>query len=487
MKKISILTLFSALMFFTSCEKYLDVNTDPNNPQIVPIETIFPTAVASTAMVSGGFFVTIGSLWSQQFTQNNNSSQYRTIDSYNVTPSTTPFNQIYTESFTNGLKNLNHIIKEAEEANNWSVHLAATALFCYVVQNLVDVFDKIPYSEALQGTGNFSPKFDNGQDIYPDLIVRLNNALDKDFTLLTNTNLGDNDFIFGGSVEGWQKFVNTLKLRLYLRQSKANPSVANAGMLACLSSPIGFVTDAKMTVFTTAAGAMNPFFQTNISTNGLGIHNHRASNTMVNFLVDHGDPRLRFFYITGTNVATAIVGLDQGNFADVTTVGGGAASNGRWAATDPVYFFSAPQVLFMIAEAKELTGGDGKADYEAGVRAAFALAGTGFTTPFVLTAADAETFIASGGPYEYPATTTADKIEAIITQKWVAATMRTPIEAWLDHNRTGYPAFFTPSIASVLVPNTLLPKRFLFPQNEYNTNPNVPAQVPISTPVWWAQ
>jgi hypothetical protein len=481
MKKILILTLCSALMILTSCEKYLDVNENPNNPTSAPYATVFPSATASTVMVYGNFFVTIGSLWSQQFTQNNNSSQYMGLDSYDVTPSTTPFGNIWSESFLNGLKNFNYVATEAAKVEDWTVHLAATCMMAFITQNLVDAYDRIPYTEAILGGANLAPKYDNGADVYADLIVRLNNALDKDFSSSSNTNLRTSDFIFGGNAENWRKFANTLKLRLYLRQTKVNSSVANAGMLECLNSPIGFVTDATMGGFTTANGSMNPFFSTNIASTGLGVANHRASKTMVDYLTNNLDPRLKSFYITGTDPDAAVVGIAQGDFRS-TTPQPGTASVGRWAATDRVYLFSAPQVLFMIAEAKERTGSSGKADYDAGVRAAFVLAGFG------LTAAGADPLLESGGVYEYPTGTTAQKIEAIIVQKWIAATMRTPFESWLDHNRTGYPTFFVTSVNSVLTPKeTALPKRFLFAQNELNTNPNVPALVPITTPVWWAQ
>ena len=32
-----------------------------------------------------------------------------------------------------------------------------------------------------------------------------------------------------------------------------------------------------------------------------------------------------------------------------------------------------------------------------------------------------------------------------------------------------------------------IPKRIVFPDNERSRNTNTPAQVPITTPVWWGQ
>ncbi len=477
MKKI-IIFVFSALVLFTSCKKYLDVNTDPNNPAKAPYKTVFPAATMITCMSYGGHATTTGALWAQHFTQNNTSNQFNAIDSYNVNGGTYSQSTIYTLEYPNGLKNYDFIIKEAAAANDWNVHLAATCMFAFSAQLLVDCWDKIPYFEALQGGTNLTPKWDDGDKIYADLIRRLNDALNKDFTLTSNSNLGTSDYIFGGNLTNWQKFANTLKLKLYLRQTKINPTAARAGITECLNSPIGFVTDAKVTVFTNAVGKYNPFYGIAVTTgnNALGNINHRASNTMLNFLTDNADPRKDKFYVAGAASGGTIYGLDQGSYSIVNQVDypNNKLAQGRWGATDPVYFFSEPQVKFMLAEAKEHIGQDGKADYDAGVLAAFDMRGE-----------DGSAFIAASGAYEYPAT---DKIKAIITQKWVASCLTNLcLEAWFDHSRTGYPDFFIVSKTSILSNSEAFPKRYIYPTNEVNTNPNTPSAEPVESPVWWAK
>lgn len=475
MKKI-IIFVFSALVVFTSCKKYLDVNTDPNNPKKAPYKTVLPAAMMTTCMNYGGYATITGSFWAQHFTQNNTTNTFNGIDSYNVTGSTFAQSSIYGGEFINGLKNYNFVIKEAAAANDWSVHLAATCMLAFSTQLLVDLWDRLPYFEALSTT-NLTPRWDNGNEIYADLIRRLDDALDKNFTLSTNSNLGSADYVFNGNVANWQKFANTLKLKLYLRQTKVNPTAAKAGITECLNSPIGFVTDAKITIFSDVAGKHNPFYGICVTTgNGaLGNVHHRASNTMLNFLKAGNDPRLDKFYVAGSESGGTIYGLDQGNY----TISQAESPNnklaqGRWGAVDPVYFFSNPQIRFMLAEAKEHLGQDGKADYDAGVLAAFQMHGL-----------DGSSFIAASGAYEYPAT---DKIKAIITQKWAASCLTNLcIEAWFDHSRTGYPDFFTVSKTSVLSNGSAFPKRFIYPTGEVSTNPNTPAIEPVDSPVWWAK
>ena len=111
-------------------------------------------------------------------------------------------------------------------------------------------------------------------------------------------------------------------------------------------------------------------------------------------------------------------------------------------------------------------------------------------------------FIASGGAYAYPVSGSLDqKIEAISTQKWASFPYGVEfIEGFFEKQRTGYPLTspvystdpsYVPgqiviSKTSVLGPNQL-PRRFPYPSSSRNSNPNTPAQVPISTPVWWAK
>jgi hypothetical protein len=118
-------------------------------------------------------------------------------------------------------------------------------------------------------------------------------------------------------------------------------------------------------------------------------------------------------------------------------------------------------------------------------------------------------------PYAYPASGSFDdKLEAIITQKWVAlAGTKQGLESFFERNRNNNPATSavsspTPTSANgAWVAGTALdpayepgefvyPKngtttgkkfatRLLFPTVERSRNPNTPAQVDFTEPVWW--
>ncbi|WP_315821991.1 SusD/RagB family nutrient-binding outer membrane lipoprotein [Paraflavitalea speifideaquila] len=95
------------------------------------------------------------------------------------------------------------------------------------------------------------------------------------------------------------------------------------------------------------------------------------------------------------------------------------------------------------------------------------------------------------------ALTPAEKLEAIITQKYIAFNMIDGREAWAEFRRTGYPTInnalplnqyntFVSTVSASTAPDRL-PGRILYPNNEFQVNPdNVPRGVNTFTSyVFW--
>lgn len=491
MKKIFAILFIGLALSFSACEKFLDVNTDPNNPATAPYKLVFPAATVSSASIYGGDVVIIGSLWAQHFTQSNVANQYKNIDSYNLISDN--FDAMFREAYSGALNDFDFVLKESEKAGDWNTYLMATVLQCFTYQVMVDLYGQLPYSEAFKGVDNLSPKYDEGVAIYDALIAKLDAALAKDFDAKTNTNIDYNDMIFGGKMNRWKEFANSLKLKIYLRQTKVSSrqSIVNAGLAACLASPL-LAVDAKLTGFSSDIGKQNPFYGAEIDPNGLGGVNLRASKTLYNFLANKGDARRTLIYKPGSAAGTTFNALAQGDFNAPST--GATATNmlavGQFNSTDPVYFMSAAEVYFLKAEAELRLGlGGDQADYEAGITASYTKFGIAASAPAAIS-----------GSYAYSTLGTFDqKLNDIITQKWIASAMSQPIEGFFDFNRTGFPAtitepapgqfvitkLFTTSVESVL-PSGTFPQRLLFPRSERDRNPNTPAQVAIEVPVWWA-
>jgi len=499
MKKIfniNNLLIFSLVFLSAGCKKTLDINESPNNPSIeaATAETLFPSAVMSTAGRVGGDLAIVGGLWAQFYTQNNNSSQFRTLEIYNVTSTSSFVNGPYTELFSGALFDYQLGITKSVEKQDWRYNLMNTVMKAYTYEVLVDLFDKVPYSEAHQATTILQPKFDDGYTIYTSLIKEIDAALAKDYT--SNEFSADQtktDFVFGNSatfaeeMENWTKFANTLKLKMYLRMVNARPAEAEAGIRALYAANAEFLdVSAAVSNFTDVPNRSNPFYEYNFRRLNTP-DNLKASTTFSSWLNKNADPRAVAYF----GVANPVPSINQGDY-----LGGSAhpeynrAVNIVVAATDPVNFISLAESYFMQAEAQEryFGGANAASLYNQGVAAAFAQVNI---TPSAAILAN----------YAYPTGAAFEtKLEAIITQKWASLVGSHGLEAFFEQNRTGYPrispvystdAAYVPG-QIVFTPNAItgagnFPRRYVFPNDERSRNTNTPAEVPVYTKVWWGK
>jgi len=492
MKKIfnfNNIAIFSFLFLSVGCKKQLDINTSPNNPSIdaATVETLFPAAVMSSAGRIGGDLSITGGMWAQYWTQNNNSSQFRTIDAYELANTSQFVNLPYTELYAGALFDYNLGLSKALAAKEWHYYLMNTVMNAYTFQVLVDLYDKVPYSEAFQSSTILQPKFDDGYTIYTSLIAKIDDALTKDVTSSQLSGDQNNtDFVFNGNMESWTKFANTLKLKMYLRMINAKPAEAKAGIEKLYAAGAKFLdVPAQVGKFTDVPNGSNPFYEYNFRRLN-SPDNLKASVTFTSWLAKNADPRSEAYFASPNPVPS----INQGDY-----LGGAAhpeyndAVNVVVKPTDPVPLISLAESYFMQAEALEryFGTGSGAAMYKKGLSAAFAQVG--------LTDADIP------ATYAYPASSTLEtNIEAIIVQKWASLFGSHGLEGFFEQNRTGYPRI-SPVYSTdesyipgqiVYAPNGVtgdgnFPRRFVFPDNEKSRNSNTPAQVPITTKVWWGK
>ena len=219
--------------------KVLDINHDRTiRPQIRQRHNYYFRCRNFAASAIGGELAIIGMLWSEYTTEDVSSSQYRNFDSYNVasTDLSTDYNQLY----TGALNDLELILQKAKASGDWNFYLMATVLKVYSYQVLVDLYDQVPYTDALQGATNLQPKFDNGQDIYVSLLAKLDSALSQDFSATTVTNPGAADYFFGGDMSKWMAFANTLKLKMFLRMVNTKPADAKQASKHSMTRMLNF-------------------------------------------------------------------------------------------------------------------------------------------------------------------------------------------------------------------------------------------------------
>jgi hypothetical protein len=484
------------MLIGASCKRVLNINQNPSFPTLSQGTPglVFPVGVLATMGKLGGDLELVGGMWSQFFTQAALSQQYTDVDSYNLQNTSGFINNPWDVMYSSGLKNYQYVIDNADTLKDWNYYLMGTVMKAYTAEVLVDLFDQIPYSQALGGDAQLNPKFDSGYSVYTNLIAEIDTALGKDFTANTVTAPGSQDLIFGGNMSGWMAFANTLKLKMYLRMVNAHPDVATAGITAMYNSGAAFLDNttggAGVTNFSDAPGQDNPLYEQNIRELNTAV-NLRASETFVSWLESNSDPRGSYFFGSDDPVT-----INQGDFRSSDPNVGNAAVFAE-SPTDPVDFISLAESYFLQAEAdfRYFGGAKVQALYNQGVTAAFAATGN-----------DASSFIADGGAYawghEVEAGSTLDPIQQIIRQKWASFAYGCHgLEGFFEQNRTGYPKQSPVySTASSYVPGQLvvvknsvlspgqMPKRLVFPYDETSRNTNAPKTlVPITTAVWWGK
>lgn len=486
MKNIFKTVILISLGFFISCEDDLDINTNPNSPPQINTGLALASAEASLMTVMGGELTNYGGFFAQYHTQGPGASQYENIDQYNLT--TAYANRLWTEIYAGCLTDLKYVEEESIANDDRATALIATVLKSYTFQVLVDLFGDVPYTEALQGETNITPKTTAGNEIYLDLIAKIDEAL-----IAHNSNPVDvskvstQDVIYKGDMENWVKFANTLKLKLYLRMaytSSANPTAVNA----LLAENNFLETDASFANFGTALNQRNPFYEVQIVR--LGDVNNIASSSLLQFYTDNTDPRRAAVY--RPNNTGAFVALPQGAGAEFTNTAQNYSRPNITAVT-PVYFITSSESNFLQAEALiRYSGGTGaKEKYDSGIEASFETYG--------LSAALATPFTNVGGAYEYqPGGSVEQTLRQVIVQKWASLAYVNNIEAYFETVRTKFPEVVTegtenyaignriPSRISVRSDNSV-PSILFYPDNETNRNPNINQHSSLFDKVWWDQ
>ena len=102
----SLLTLL-LLMSLVSCDDFLDINDDPNNPSSVPATLSLPSAEMKIATTLGADYAVVGGLWAQHWTQSHVASQYRDEDRYAL--NRLDYQNAWTELYAGALTDLKKI------------------------------------------------------------------------------------------------------------------------------------------------------------------------------------------------------------------------------------------------------------------------------------------------------------------------------------------------------------------------------------------
>jgi hypothetical protein len=515
-RKISFMLIAGVAISISSCKKLLNVNTNPNQAQVATVQTLLPAAELYVGTSLGVDLEIDGSIWSQYWTQSPTASQYHILETYNPGQDIflTPWANLYSAN-----ENFFQLYKLADSLKDKQYMAISLLMQAYTFQLITDGWGDVPFTQALKGQyadGHLvNPKYDSQMVIYNGIIAYIDSA-----NRLLNTadpiHPGSDDLIYGGDMSKWQKFSNTLQLRVLLRMAYINPSGAQAGITALYATSPAFIGtgDDAFIAYGFGASNKNPLYAEESSTQLESTQNLVGSTTAIDSLNSNGDPRAYLFYAYVPAVGIP-VGVPQGytgkiaagSYSIPNVYVAGDAQNVNATATynsanAPVNFLTSWESDFLQAEVAARgwggASGDDQAFFYKGIQDNFSyyskqiadVYGTSATSSvdsdylsgYLLNGTTTGT---PGYWTIYPATgTTEQKLRFIITQKWFAMCGNQGFEAWTEWRRTGYPDFVT-AIQSLSAGSQPKPKRFLYPTTESTTNTSYPGFKQITEKVWW--
>ena len=195
-----------------SCESdFLDINEDPNNPTDVSLELLLPSAqldLAGTMGTNGGGLSYITTIYMSQWVERRPTTNDYAIQGANF-GNTAPWLVLYTRA----LADIEIIIQKGTELEAYPYVGISQIMKAFAYSIMVDIWADVPFSEAHK-PDILLPKYDNGEDIYPQLFA----LLDEGIANLQKESVyeaGVDDVFYGGDPDLWIKFANSVKLKMY--------------------------------------------------------------------------------------------------------------------------------------------------------------------------------------------------------------------------------------------------------------------------------
>lgn len=482
MKKIHISILLCCTLVFFSCSKahFSALNVNPDQAQDVPPYLLLPNiAVRSFTLINppdpGG-----ASLRCHQ----TGNAQQPYVEQF--------WNWLQGDFSTYDILLQVHQMKLEAISNQQPEYMAIAQFFdAYNFYKTTMLFGDIPFSQAEQAaTGVYNPAYETQKSVFLGIL----NELDSANTALIPFSNGQSpltgDVIYGNSTNDilqWRKLINSFAIRVLITLSNktADPD------LKVISRFQKIYNDPST----------YPIFQSNADDGELTYSNQNGNiyplykNTEVTrlypdsafctFLTTHKDPRIfAYFSQTANSIAagkqptdfSAYNGIDASivttTAANIFTQTGTVSGlNIRYTANpapEPHVAIGYPELEFNLAEAafRGWITGDPETFYKNGIQASMS-----FYEPYEsLPAGTYQT--ASYFPIYYanPVITynTATALQQIIYQKYIAFFYNSFEEPYFNMRRTGFPVVTVNG--GGMQNNGILPKRFMYPISETQTN-----------------
>lgn len=521
-----------------SCKKFLDVNTDPNNPVTVEVSKLLPTTQrtlgdALSMDEQNGGLSEILAVYTHQMSTREEADKYG-ITGVDVNIQTA-WSKLFSSTANPGtsfpvygvMQNLEDIIAKSTAAGNLRYAGIAKILKAYTYSVAVDVFGDVPFSEANKlKEGILYPKFDDDAAVYESLFALINSGI-ADLTDNTAPNPqvpGADDLMYSGNVARWTKAANTIKLKMYTQIRKVKDVSAEVTALLNGGNLINQTSESFLVPYgpNAATDDRNPGFYTYFATQR---SNHvspwfyeimKGYNPRI--FTGNPDPRIRYYIYNQVNATQnpregnqteyrdgpfvsiyfGSVGPDRDRSQQNTIslfgiypVGGKYDDGSATIATANSGTGAAPYRLITYADRLYLeaelinTGvitGDARTKLSEAMAESFQQVDyviTNYVRPAqnvpALVGSPSVTSYIDNVIAEYDVASTEKKLEIIMTQKWLSS-VGSAVDQYTDIRRTGYPVVFDPSDPAMAPGGRVQP-----PINGDPVNPGNQKSVPVQT------
>ena len=447
MKKIKYIILLIGITY--GCQDFEDWNVDEKNPSSIPANFLLTSAEKDlfTRMCSTSVNYNIFKLFAQYW----NETQYTDEVNYNIRGRDIGGN-FFLYLYRDILNDLKEAQKLIAEDTSLSDDLKSTqsgvleVLQVYTWHVLVDTYGNIPYSEALQGIENLTPVYDDDGEIYNDLFLRLDKAIQM--LNADSESFGAADLIYSGSTAQWKKFANSLKLRMAVRISDYDNTTAQQLASEAVSAGVFSSNEDNASFpFETAPPNTNPIWTSLVQS---GRNDFVMANTFVDIISPLNDPRAPVF------MDDNIIPYEGGTYGTGSSYTDFTHIGALWHTPDlEGVILSYDEVEFLLAEAIErgLIAGDAETHYNNGITASIMYWGG--------SQEDANNYIAQTS-VSYDGT---NWKKSIGVQKYIALYGR-GFEAWSSWRLLDYPdTFIRPEVSGEPVP-----RRYLYGNDDGDVN-----------------
>jgi hypothetical protein len=494
----TILALAALLIptLYTGCTgSFEEINTDPDRPSYDYAEKVQPYTMAYTIWATAYYLHDRWFMLDEPAAFAGYVAKMSYIDEarYQFRPGVQDSNwsHIYREL----LKNL-RLVQSRSEGFYPNMNLAVKTLEVNAMQTATDRWRDIPYSDAVRyDEGVLKPKYDVQEDIYPALIALAKEIGDSYADGGGSDDISTGDLLFEGNVNKWRRWANSLRLRMAIRISGVDPTLAKQHVEEILGNPSRYplIDSNESNAFFQWDGGDANYYEPIANAYRTRKTEFCAPDLLVDHMLLRKDPRIGI-YFTPTP-ASQNKNDTSGDYTDGTPVYRGYTIGAKTNAVASRYsvwgqrfgidlggfspFYRTAEVWFHIAEAALLGWNTGGITAEEAYNKGVTLSMEENSVP----AAAITAYLEGDGKFDG----TKDKVWY---EEWVAM-FKQGMEGWSLYRRTGVPTnnYPAPGRAVIYQDHNTPPFRSPYPDDERNLNKenNAPFNAEVVTDFWGKQ